>query len=320
MSITFSTINAEDWLISSDPDIERNSYQTIGNTSTDIEEWDGFHLKWIENTGNEASIGHAFYKMTNDDNNAYFYIDLRDAISSYSPNIYIKYNDFTGSYQYYDGSTFITINNGSILRIWQMKSSLPSTAQLEDYWDNVLLMVPDGIHPKLVYGPAGLYYKIYRKLGNGSYSHFTSSLNMDYTDTQYQFYTGDPPYYVYYKVKGETELTETEYSNEAYNSFHKSQKIAADNSYISYENELLQNFPNPYNPSTTISFVLKNPEIVTIKIYDILGREVTTLLNEKLSEGRHNLEFNASRLSSGVYLYTLTAGKYKATKKMQVLK
>jgi hypothetical protein len=72
---------------------------------------------------------------------------------------------------------------------------------------------------------------------------------------------------------------------------------------ISYE--LLQNYPNPFNPSTTIKFEIPKDGLVTLKIYDILGAEVATLVNEEKSVGRYEVNFNASNLASGVYVYRL---------------
>jgi Secretion system C-terminal sorting domain/PQQ-like domain len=74
------------------------------------------------------------------------------------------------------------------------------------------------------------------------------------------------------------------------------------NNYI-----LHQNYPNPFNPSTTIKYQLSSSGIVTLKVYDILGREVTTLVNEFKSAGSYKINFNASNLSSGVYIYRVTA-------------
>lgn len=83
---------------------------------------------------------------------------------------------------------------------------------------------------------------------------------------------------------------------------------------------LTQNYPNPFNPTTQISFQLKNQENVTLKVYNMLGQEVATLLNEKMSAGVYNVNFDASKLSSGVYIYTLNAGKFFDSKKMTLLK
>ena len=80
--------------------------------------------------------------------------------------------------------------------------------------------------------------------------------------------------------------------------------------------ELKQNYPNPFNPSTTITFSIPTSEFVTLKVYDVLGREVATLVNENLSAGSYSYNFDASNLTSGVYFYKLQAGKYSETKKM----
>jgi len=83
---------------------------------------------------------------------------------------------------------------------------------------------------------------------------------------------------------------------------------------------LKQNYPNPFNPSTTISFSIPKTSFVTIKVYDVLGREVTTLVNEEKSPGNYSVNFNASNLPSGVYLYRIQAGFYSVVKKMELLK
>ncbi len=83
---------------------------------------------------------------------------------------------------------------------------------------------------------------------------------------------------------------------------------------------LNQNYPNPFNPTTIISFDLVTSGKVSLKIYDILGREVTTLIDKEFNSGFHSLMFNASGLSSGVYLYRLSSGNFIKTKKMMLLK
>jgi hypothetical protein len=83
---------------------------------------------------------------------------------------------------------------------------------------------------------------------------------------------------------------------------------------------LSQNYPNPFNPATTINYDIPEMGMVTLKIYDILGREVRTLVNEEKARGRYKISFNASSLASGIYFYRLTAGSYNSTKKMVLLK
>jgi hypothetical protein len=84
--------------------------------------------------------------------------------------------------------------------------------------------------------------------------------------------------------------------------------------------ELSQNYPNPFNPSTTISFSIPQKSDVSFKIYDILGNEVTTLINETREAGRYNVNFNASNYSSGIYFYSIKAGNFAETKKMTLIK
>ena len=84
--------------------------------------------------------------------------------------------------------------------------------------------------------------------------------------------------------------------------------------------ELKQNYPNPFNPSTTLSFVIGHSSFVSLKVYDLLGREVATLVNETKTPGNYEVNFNAPNLPSGIYLYKLQAGSLTESKKMILLK
>ena len=83
---------------------------------------------------------------------------------------------------------------------------------------------------------------------------------------------------------------------------------------------LEQNYPNPFNPTTTITYQLPKDGAVTLKIYDILGREVKTLVNEYKPAGSYSVTFNASNLASGVYIYQLKSGDFIANKKLVLMK
>jgi hypothetical protein len=83
---------------------------------------------------------------------------------------------------------------------------------------------------------------------------------------------------------------------------------------------LEQNYPNPFNPSTKIVFQIPESENVSLKIYDVLGNEIVSLINEKKDPGKYEIGFNASHLSSGIYFYTLRAGAFINTKKMILIK
>ncbi len=84
--------------------------------------------------------------------------------------------------------------------------------------------------------------------------------------------------------------------------------------------KLEQNYPNPFNPTTSISFSIKEAGFVSLKVYDLLGREVTTLVSENRPAGNYTVAFNASSLGSGVYFYTLSSGGFSQTKKMMLVK
>jgi hypothetical protein len=86
------------------------------------------------------------------------------------------------------------------------------------------------------------------------------------------------------------------------------------------EIRLNQNYPNPFNPTTTIIYEIPEKSIVTLKVYDILGNEITTLLNEEKQPGSYKVNWNANSISSGIYFYTLSAGNYFSTKKMVLIK
>jgi hypothetical protein len=88
------------------------------------------------------------------------------------------------------------------------------------------------------------------------------------------------------------------------------------NAGLPAEFALKQNFPNPFNPTTTIEFTLKESGWTSLKVYDVLGREIETLVNAPLQAGSYTARFDASRLASGVYVYRLTSGSFRETRKM----
>ena len=83
---------------------------------------------------------------------------------------------------------------------------------------------------------------------------------------------------------------------------------------------LSQNYPNPFNPTTKIKFDIPKQGLVSVKVYDVLGKEVATLVNEVKSAGSYNIDFNGTNLSSGVYFYRLESGTFIETKKMMLIK
>jgi len=86
------------------------------------------------------------------------------------------------------------------------------------------------------------------------------------------------------------------------------------------EFQLSQNYPNPFNPTTNISFSIPDESYVTLKVYNILGYEITTLVNKEMKSGNYTVKFDGSSLPSGIYFYRLQANHNIATKKLILVK
>jgi hypothetical protein len=98
-------------------------------------------------------------------------------------------------------------------------------------------------------------------------------------------------------------------------SIHNDQKLPIVQVY-----QLSQNYPNPFNPSTTINFQIPKSKFTTLKVYNILGKEVATLVSNKLNQGNHTYQFDGKNLASGIYYYQLVAGEFREVKKMILLR
>ena len=162
----------------------------------------------------------------------------------------------------------------------------------------------------------------------GNFGVTSSNINPAFqsTGTWYEFFTGDSINVT--DVNAQISLQHGEYK------LYTSSKLPSldyitdveKSPVVPSEYKLEQNYPNPLNPSTTISFTIPNIEttrrvvFTTLKVYDILGREITTLVNEEKVPGSYNVYFNGNNLPSGIYFYRLAAGNYTTTKKMLLLK
>ncbi len=102
--------------------------------------------------------------------------------------------------------------------------------------------------------------------------------------------------------------------------FQQLASIDKSSSILPSANELFQNYPNPFNPTTTISFTLSESDKVLIEIFNMLGQKIVTLIDKKMHVGHHSIQFDGSKLSSGVYLYVKRTSKYLDIKKMLLLK
>lgn len=110
----------------------------------------------------------------------------------------------------------------------------------------------------------------------------------------------------------------SEYSN--YVSTAGQSQWKPNNLIMNDEYSLSQNFPNPFNPTTKISYIMKEEELVTIKAFDVLGNEVQTLVNEVKPEGYYEIEFKADNLPSGIYFYKMQTRNFTAVNKMLLMR
>lgn len=118
-----------------------------------------------------------------------------------------------------------------------------------------------------------------------------------------------------YRVKAFARTVESEYSNEA-----SLYIVGVDEEEIPAEYSISQNYPNPFNPATKIKFTLPQMSQTKIIIYDVLGREMQTLINKELEAGSHEINFDANNLPSGIYFYKIQSGNFVQTKKMILTK
>jgi hypothetical protein len=96
--------------------------------------------------------------------------------------------------------------------------------------------------------------------------------------------------------------------------------VVRDDFQIPARTTLLSNYPNPFNPETIIRYQLSASSYVKLTVFDVLGREITTIVNKEQKAGTHEVKFNGSNLNSGIYMYQLRAGSFIQTRKMVYLK
>jgi hypothetical protein len=160
---------------------------------------------------------------------------------------------------------------------------------------------------------SGFY--IERKKGSGGTYSVIDSVGANvstFTDM-----TGVGGSHYFYRVRGYNSYVRSAYSNEVNLTLTG---IKSDRPGVPDKFDLSQNYPNPFNPSTKITYQLPAAGHVTLKIFDSLGRELATLVNENLAAGYYDATFNADKLPSGIYFYRLAAGGYVSVKKMVLMK
>ena len=127
-------------------------------------------------------------------------------------------------------------------------------------------------------------------------------------------------YLVYGIIEDYAMLTAAKIGDKIYGDSLALSAVSSLSSQVPKEFILYQNYPNPFNPTTTISYQIPKAGNVTIEIFDCLGREIKTLVDEFKQQGFYSINFDASHLASGIYFYQLKAGGFISTKKMIVLR
>ncbi len=146
------------------------------------------------------------------------------------------------------------------------------------------------------------------------------SLNYQFDTTKYQ-----QGYHLYYRIAAVDKgiIADTFYSPQEgfYKLFWKDSTTSVTQlSPLVYDYSLSQNYPNPFNPSSKIVFTIPERNFVSLKVFDVLGSEISSLVNEELDSGRYEVEFSGNDLSSGIYIYQIRAGSFIDTKKMILLR
>jgi hypothetical protein len=256
----------------------------------------------------------------------FFYMDWRTtAYNGHSPDVQFQYDYSTDLF--YDASGINQISE-TTQTVWDLHSDIAHvTSGLEPF-------SPVNVNVSNFRGRAKTSwqrqsqddyvtgYDVYRSFTNPNigYSKIASTTNTYYVDNDV---TVGPGSNVYYKTKAINGTKESVFSNSDYISYSGLNKSnGKHDSDDSIENSyyLMQNYPNPFNPSTIISYKLKEKSNVTIKVYSVLGKEVAELVNKDQESRNYQIEFNASNLPSGIYIYKITAGKFSEVRKMQLIK
>lgn len=204
-------------------------------------------------------------------------------------------------------------------------------------WSKSAFKGREGNHPKIYWGKFPYSqnvtsYRIYRRKGETNFTLVgTVSPNSPryFVDNTVTILDRPEPFATFaeYKVTATYQnggpIVESGYSNTIrYDEVDgiAIDKLSSSNSEVITEYKLFQNYPNPFNPATVISWQSPVSTHQTLKIYDILGNEVATLVDEYREAGVYQVNFDASRLSSGIYLYRITAGEFSDVKKLVVIK
>jgi len=229
------------------------------------------------------------------------------------------------------------ISNGQLIQVWEKYDNyVPSTSSFPDFWQNCLVVVPSGNnHPLLVWGnypfdkdiPEIFHYSIDRKNGSLDWE-----CDIDQTASTVCFYEDEDftmpvfsSHNVYYRVRA----VKSESPTVLYTGYTNTASISVSGYDPGKKNiyyapvfifELDQNYPNPFNPSTKINYSIRKAGNIKLEVFDIYGSRVAVIVDGLKQEGDYSVDFDGSRLASGIYVYRFQAGDFISTRKMTLLK
>ena len=205
-------------------------------------------------------------------------------------------------------------------------------------WEDIFYINQNQTHPKLVWSINREYsnpirYNIWRKKNTQSYEKIAviNDKNItEYTDTDTEIILGEEQanqttasYYIQIEEITGRSWTPRKQTITATVSKVEGiplEKQAEEINLEEMEFNISQNYPNPFNPTTSIKYTVPSNEYVTLKVYDILGNEVATLVNEQKESGNYTVNFDGDKLSSGLYIYKIQAGNFNKVRKMMLIK
>ena len=286
---------------------------------------------------------YGLYKVTNNLNYFYFYLDFRDDEYGFFEifhyiDVFINYDYSVNTWQIHrESGNTSTISLGEVKTIWSLMGfETPETYKFSDFWENSLVVYKDiNNHPLLIWGgyieSSTIRYKVYRKYDQYSPNFIqikeTDNKTFSYTDTSITYASpgqmiGAPIEYYVKAVDDSYQLSDPTNIVDVYingNFPEKSKASLISGKQVSVFN-LSQCYPNPFNPSTNISYQLPEPGLVQLKIFNLLGKEVAVLVNEFKGEGKYSVNFDAKGLPSGVYIYSLKVNGLVQNQKMTLMK
>ncbi len=252
-----------------------------------------------------------------------FYMDWRTSNYAESPDVYFKYDVGNNVFKNNDNTQTIS---GTTQTVWDLVDGITHVTTGLELYTNLSNSNGNPYLSWSQYHVSGSTYFVHKKLTTESGTMTTqySTGNTHWTDDDFTIgsprFTHDKvEYWITASLSGGQQSLDGNNVNANGTSWIQ-WKLGADGNENILSFDLSQNYPNPFNPTTQINYQLPKESFVNIKVYNMLGKEVANLVNSYKTAGNYSIEFNASKLSTGTYIYKIIAGNFTDVKKMLLLK